>query len=142
MQSFTVTFLTLGAGVIAAFLFSLVAVSAKPSLPRLPKLEALALVILVAALGLRVGLSGQGFELEVDAGTFKAWSAAVARLGVHGLYASEMMVDYPPSIWPFSEFSARLQHRLGWPLSHPGLPACSSAVRSSLNSPRPLPLPG
>lgn len=96
MQSFTVTFLTLGAGVIAAFLFSLVAVSAKPSLPRLPKLEALALGILVAALGLRVGLSGQGFELEVDAGTFKAWSAAVARLGVHGLYASEMMVDYPP----------------------------------------------
>lgn len=60
------------------------------------------LLLLAAVLGLgltllwRFALAGQGFELAVDAGTFRAWALAVARIGTGGLYSSAMMVDYPP----------------------------------------------
>jgi 4-amino-4-deoxy-L-arabinose transferase-like glycosyltransferase len=96
MQSFTVTLLTLGTAALAAGLFWFGACLETTSILSRRGFRALSLAALIAVIALRLGFSGQGFELAVDAGTFKAWAAAVARMGLHGLYGSEMMVDYPP----------------------------------------------
>ncbi len=52
--------------------------------------------VLFGVLAARLALAGQGFELAVDAQTFRAWAVAVSRMGTWGLYRSELMVDYPP----------------------------------------------
>lgn len=55
-----------------------------------------------------------GYELTVDRNTFSAWALESSRSGVSGLYASGMMVDYPPIALFFLGLEATIASWFQW----------------------------